>query len=368
MKKVFPLFLAMLMALSLCACGADDGGKTEDGGKDGKVTAAKLTQVIRTEKGVDGKDRTMKSTVEYDEDHYIIATKSYLDDKLGYAVTYDKDLNKPLVELTYDDNGEIIDRTENTYDKKGNCVEKTSVYTVDGKDITLKRISTYDANGNVLTEASYEDGKLSYEQRYTYTADGKLARESYINSDGLEEAYTENTYDDQGNLLSVKVDGMLSGSYVTYENTYENGKLVEVKVYDQWEQDGELTNLVRYDAQGNITLRVGYENSKEWSRTEYTYENDKLIKVVDFDNGEERYVELYTYNAAGKLTERSRTVPGGESQRSAYSYDEDGNITSFKQYEDGELSGEYILTYETVIVPEAVAEQLRALVGSLALD
>jgi YD repeat-containing protein len=272
------------------------------------------------------------------------------------------------VELTYDDNGEIIDPTENTYDEKGNCVEKISAYTVDGKTVTLKRISTYDANGNVLTEASYEDGKLNYEQRYTYTADGKLARESYINSDGLEESYTENTYDEQGNLLSVKVDGMLSGSYETYENIYENGKLAEVKVYDQWEQEGKLTRLVRYDAQGNITLRVGYDNGEEWSRTEYTYENGKLLKVVDYDDGEERYVELYTYNAAGKLTERSRSVTDGESQRSVYRYDEAGNITGFKRYEGDEVKADYTLTYETVTVSEAVAEQLRALVGSLALD
>lgn len=367
MKKWIALLLALVMVLGLCAC-ANSGDKKENGSDDGKVTAVKLTQIIMTEKDSDGKDRTMKATVEYDENHNVIATKSYIDDKLNYAVTYDKDMNKSLLELTYNEDGEVIDRTESTYDEKGNCVERVSTYKYDDETIVYKRVSTYDENGNVLTEKTYENGELSYEQRYTYTADGKLAREAYINKEGQEESFTEKTYDDQGNVLTVKVDGMLSGSYETYENTYEDGKLVEVKVYDEWEQEGQLTGLVRYDAQGNITLRVGYENGEEWSRTEYTYENGKLVKEVDYDDGEVNCVTDYTYNADGKVTEYSRTYTDGETRRSTYSYSEEGNLTGLKRYEDGQLKGEYTLTYETVTVSKDVAQKLQQIVDSLGLD
>ena len=366
MKNWIALLLALVMSLSLCACGVDDNGKQDDGSKDGKVTVAKLTQVVMTEKDSDGKDRTMKATLEYDEDQNVIATKTYLDDKLYYEVTYDKD-NKPLVELTYGDTGEIIDRTENTYDEKGNCVERINTYKYDDTTVTVKRISTFDANGNELTEKVYENGELSYEYHYTYTADGKLAKEAYINKDGNEESSTEKTYDEQGNVLSVKVDGMLSGSYETYENTYENGKLVEVKIYDQWDLEGQQTGLVRYDAQGNIILRVGYENGEEWSRTEYTYENGKLVKEVDYDDGKENYTAVYTYNADGKITEVSYTYTNGKTSSRAYSYNQAGDLTGMKQHEDGQMKGEYALTYETVTVSAETAEKLRQIVRALDL-
>lgn len=366
MKKWIALSLALLMTLSLCACGTDDSGKKEDGSKDGKVTAAKLTQVVMTEKSSTDENHTMKAVLEYDENQNVIASKTYLEDKLYFECSFAQDMNKPLLEVSYNDNGDVMDRTEYTYDEKGNCVERISTYNYDDQTVTNKRVSTYDANGNVLTEVYYENGTRIYEQRYTYTADGKLAREAYINKDGDEESVTEKTYDEQGNILSVNVDGMLSGSYETYENTYEDGKLVEVKIYES----GELFSLTRYDSDGNRILHIGYdgESGEEWSRTEYTYENGKLVKVVDFDNGEKTYEELYTYNATGKLTERSRSVTDGESQRSVYRYDEAGNITGFKRYEGEEVKADYTMTYETVTVSEAVAEKLREIADSLGLD
>ena len=365
MKKWIALLLVLVLALSLCACGTDDNGKQGDAPKSCKVTAPKLTQVVMTEKSTDGEDRTMKATLEYDEDHNVVASKTFREDQLYYEATYDKDMNKPLVELTYDDNGQIIDRTENTYDENGNCVERINTYNYDDTTVTVKQISTFDANGNVLTEKIYEDGDLSYEYRYTYTADGKREREAYINKDGDEESYTEYTYDRQGNILSVKVDGMLSGSYETYENTYEAGKLVEVKVYE----DGALYLLRRYDSDGNETLCSYYDNDtgEEWSRSEYTYENGKLVKEVDYVDGEVNYTAVYTYNADGKPAEVGYTYASGKVRRSTYSYNEAGDLTGMNQYEDGGLKGEYTVTYEIVTVSEETAEKLRQIIRTLDL-
>lgn len=382
MKKWTALLLACVMVLSLCACGKDDtkdptdaptatGGEnngdkdnsseTDDKTENEKVNASVFTEVLMTEKNFDGGTSTMKGLVEYDADYNIIGTKTYVDGKLCYEVTYHKDMNKPLVELTYSETGEIIDRTENTYDEKGNRVERVNAYSYDDETVTIKQVSTFDDNGNELTKKVYEDGELSYECRYTYTDDGKLEREAYINKDGDEESYTENTYDQQGNLLSVKVDGMLSGSYETYENIYQDGKLAEVKVYDQWELDGALVSHRKYDSGGNEVLVVMYdgETGEEWSRDESTYENGKLVKKVTYYEGKEEAVTLYTYNSDGKLTERSYTPAGENTQRRVYTYGNDGELTGVKAYDGDELISEYTMTFETVTVSKEVAQKIK---------
>lgn len=361
MKKWGAFFLSLAMALCLVACGADEGGKNNDAPKDSKVTAMLFAQVEMTEENYDGETSTMKGLVEYDADYNIIGTKTYVDGTLYYEVTYDKDMNKPLLELTYSETGEIIDRTENTYDEKGNRVERVNAYSYDDETVTIKEVSTFDDNGNELTQKVYEDGELSYECRYTYTADGKLEREAFINKDGDEESYTEKTYDQQGNVLSVKVDGMLSGSYETYENIYEDGKLVEVKVYDQWEQDGALVSHRKYDREGNEVLVVMYdgETGEEWSRDESTYENGKLVKKVTYYEGKEEAIALYTYNSDGKLTERSYTPTGESSQRRVYTYNENGDLVGLKAYEGDETISEYTMIYKSVSVSEEVAERIR---------
>lgn len=364
MKKWIALCLAFIMALSLCAC---DGKKDKNAKDDGEtVTAAKLTEVVMTETDSDGETNTMKATLEYDEDHNLIASKTYLDDKLSYSVTYDKDMEKPLVELEYDDEGKVNDRTENTYDANGNRVERNSSYTYDGETTTSKLVSTYDGKGNVLTEKSYRNGELEYDYTYTYTDSGKIATESvkWSGGDSSTEVYT---YDEHDNVLSITITQCYGDEeevrLTTYENTYENGKLAEVKCYE----DGALFRTEKYDADGNQILYVNYTDDSEYSRTESTYENGKLVKEVDYYDGKEESVSTYTYNADGKLTEQTYTYGDEESQRRVYTYNDNGALVGMKIYRGDEVRMEYTLTYENVTVSKEVAKKLEALVAALGM-
>lgn len=353
MKKWIALLLALVMALSLCACAEkDDVSKKGDGEK---VEVSLFAQILMTETNSDGETETMKAVVEYDEDYNVIGTKTYSNDKLSYEVTYDKDINKPLVQKSYSEDGVRSDVTEYTYDENGNCLENTSTYYGE-ETLVSKCVSTYDANGNVLTEKYYENGELNYEYRYSYTASGKLEEEVNI-WDG-EESWTRYTYDEQDNILTEE-QGVGEETYTTksYKNTYENGKLTQVEVYE----GDELDERICYDADGNETLTASYSDGEEYYRTETTYENGKLVKYVSYYDGEESYKRLCTYNADGKITERSYIYSDGETYRNTYSYNDNGDLVGVKGYEGDELEGEYTVTYKTVTVSEEVAQRIKAM-------
>ena len=310
MKKLIAMLLALVMVLSLCACNKKDDGAAEEE----KETAYLLTEVVMTSTDDDGKAHTMKANLEYDDDYNVIGLKSYEDGELVYERTFNKDIEKPLLDLGYDEDGEVNDRTEYTYDDKGNLLECKGSYTYGGVTTTFREVCTYDGNGNKLTEKSYRNGELDYEYTYTYTATGNVATEIYISSSGYKSHYTY-SYDEHDNVVSVKEeykhDGEVSSYELTYENTYENGKIVK-----------HVSNLG---------------------------------------------TDTYTYNSAGKITEYSYTSSEGNTKRMTCTYDDNGMPIGVKHYEGGEVRMEYTLTYKEVEVSKETAEKIEAIVEKLGM-
>ena len=361
MKKLIAIALCLIMICSLCACNKkDDAAQIQDGET---VTAYKLTEVVGTEKDFDGSTHTWKAVLEYDKDHYVIGGKTYIDDKLTYEFTYDKSPDKPLLELEYDEDGNVTDRTEYTYDEKGNCTQYISTYEYDGETIVTKRVTTYDENNRILTEISHRNDEFNYKRVYTYTATGKIATETqeWEGERGWRETYT---YDEYDNVLKITrgsvtaEDGDLRET--TYENTYENGKLVEVKCYE----DGALFRIEKYDADGNEIFASSYNDGAEMYRIESTYENGNLVKEVEYYDGKQESVEEFTYNADGKLLERKYSDGQNERKRTC-SYDANGILTGYKLTENGEVNTEYTLKYETVTVSKETAEEFRRMIDML---
>lgn len=358
MKKWIAMMLALVMILSLGAC------KKKDEAAEDKVTAKLLTEMLMTRKDEEGKTVTMKGVLEYDDDYNIIGTKSYEDGELQYEATYDKDMDKPLLEVQYDEDGKETDRTEYTYDANGNRLERKSSYTDDeGNAATYKEVCTYDAKGNVLTEKEYHNGNLEYEYTYTYTATDKVSTETYSRDEY--ESIDTYTYDEHDNVLSCKStskygDGEAYTRETTYENTYENGKLVEAKCYEE----GVLEQYTKYDADGNEILNVYYDEDGEYSRYEQSYENGKIVKRVS-KWGDNTTTYNYSYNANGKITEYSSVDSDGSKDRMVYNYDDSGLLTGVKMYDDGEVRMEYTLTYKDVTVSKDVAEKIEAIVDKL---
>ena len=380
MKTWIALFLAVAMALSLCACGGDkttpdstapgestpnssapDNSKPDDEQKDQNVTVSLLTEITVTEKNADTSTDTIKVTLEYDEDYNIIGAKNYFNGMLSMSTTYNKDVNKPLLEQEYDENGQKTYRQEFTYDTNGNRLTNYA-YDAEG-NIRWGYENTYNADGSVLTEKCFDSGNLVSEFLYTYDTDGKLEYQVAIWEDGSQD-WSRFTYDEHGNKLTETTgcdDNLLYEN--TYENTYENGKLVEVKAY----QDGDLSNHTRYDADGHVVLSVSYYAGSEISREENVYENGRLIRSTAHSGTEETYHLEDTYDAAGRLIERRVKYFATEEETQTYLYNDAGILIGMNSREGDTQISQHTITYESVTVSKALAEKIENIIHTLGI-
>ena len=310
------------------------------------VTASLLSQTARYNFYGDETEEVL-SILEYDQEYNLVGVKMYQGDLLVCEITYDNDPSRPLVELTYDDEGEEFYRTEYTYNEQGkvlSCISDFSetYYTYDengrllteaweGREIRY----AYDDNGNNVSIEEYCDGEWDCTRLYYYDDEGKLFSSSYDSNDG----WSNSSYDDYGNILETfSGEGdQLSGDEITtsYENTYDNGKLVDVKIYE----NDVLDAREQYDHAGNQTRYITYDgdDDQENFRIEWDYDdNGKLTRyLVRYVDGEMGYENTTTYN-----------------------YDENGLLTCMSEYYYDELTAEYTPVYETVEVTEEQAEKI----------
>ena len=370
MKKWIALALALVMVLSLCACAENPDpnptGNSTTGNTDPSdvtdptdVTDPATNFSLMTEAifcHINGDEtETMSVELVYDDDHNIIGGKAFEDGTLAMEATFDKDIRKPLVAQSQDEEGNKM-RQEYTYNENGDLLtEKHYV----NDELSSKTENTYDEKGNMLTQRYYVGEELMTQAVFSYDEYDNLLTKYYDNG---EEDWTE-----------------------VYENAYEDGKLTQVKTYIS----DDLIELEKYDADGNQILEIYYSDGGEYSRTEYTYEKGNLVKIVGYDDGEENLVEEYTYNDSGKLLSRVISHKGVESHRQENVYDadgqlveikylnddsysantvigyEDGNFVSVKLYDEGELEGEYTFKYEKANVSEEQAQTLTELYAML---
>lgn len=290
--------------------------------------------------------KEVKGSFEYDEDYNLIGVKMYQDDLLVCEITYDKDPSRPLMELTYDDEGNELFRTEYTYNEQGNILSCIDDY---GEDYY-----TYDENGHCLTEILG-----SREIHYTYNEDGNIvSKEEYLNgewdsssqysySDGLLSASNSfhgercNTskYDAYGNILETitsEGDQLTGDEMITYyHNIYDGDKLMEVDVY----QDDLLKAQHRYDHAGNQTLYITYNGN----------------------NDEENFREEADYDDSGRLIRSLTRYQDGDmgyENTTTYYYDGDGLLACMSQYYYDELTYEYIPVYEIADVTQEQAKKI----------
>lgn len=329
MKKLLAVLLAALMILGMCACNKDEGKGNDE-------FALMTDAVIRNISGEN--EMIMKMTFEYDDNYKIIGSKIYYEDKLYTDMVCDGDPYRPLSQTDYDEDGNV---------------QYTSTY-------------TYDANGNELTYIRKDaEGNVLSSTANTYSPEGWLTREEYYYEDG-DPNWTAYTYDAHGHKISEKNgQGESVWTELTFENTCNGDKLAEVKVYDA---DGTLTRTETYDADGNQTLQILYSDmGSEYARTEYTYQNGKLVLQMESWGENEYYRTEYTYNDAGDVTEvRNTSVYGEESSESktVITY-ENGKLASAKAYENGELEGEYTFNYRNVTVSKEQAEKLAEIYNQM---
>ena len=175
----------------------------------------------------------------------------------------------------------------------------------------LSRVTSYDADGNVISDAKYE---------YEYDPDGNMFKHKKYEFDVLVEEFD----------YYVESDGQSIISKQTFY--YEDG----TKLIHECDGKGNIVNDIFCDV-----------NGMEWITNEYSYtylsEDDFFLstKVEYLDDGS-KYV--FDYNTFGDTIHWYTIDPYGSSISDIhyeYDYDDEGNMTYSNQYNGSYLEYEY---------------------------
>jgi len=189
---------------------------------------------------------------------------------------------------------------------------------------SLERVYThaYDEEGRLVADGYQQvaiDDEPLIQTTYEYDAADNQVGISSLGSSGAVQAETTNTFDEDGNLLTVAVDQDLDG-------TADHG-------VDR-----------TYDEQGNLLTEQGWGagDSANWSAT-YTYDADGHL-LTDVQDGT---VHEYTYDERGLLVAKSAR-PSSEAEVSeliTYSYDEEGRLVEQTYDDEPDDAPELVTTY-----------------------
>ena len=209
-----------------------------------------------------------------------------------------------------------------TYDENFNTTRTIYYDAFEKREIDHRY--TYSEDGSRMTEQTYQDGVLTYEQECRWNNEEgcwEIIAEWAHGDDGS----IASTYDDFGNLLSeiyYNPDGSLEVEYA-YENVYTpDGNRILKRTFT----NGMLTQEMEY-------IHGTDPDGSTWSQSGKTtdYYEDGSYTVHDGDL-ESTWTSDITYDADGKVI---------YDLRYEYLYNDNGDSIGSKGYENGRLTTEY---------------------------
>lgn len=154
---------------------------------------------------------------------------------------------------------------EYRFDKNGNVIYSCD----DSFGVKEERNYTYNDNGELIKEDCYNNGELQYAEEYTYDKKGNILSETMIYSDGTK-SVTEHKY-------TYNSDGLIIKDEITYdgepssviENEYHENSALKRKV----ETSGDYYNETVYTDNGQMIYNKVVMDD-EVTETEYGYDED----------------------------------------------------------------------------------------------
>lgn len=315
-------------------------------------------------------DGTLTGQSEYDENGVLVRSGGIgytLDGEtvqLAYHYTYRySDNGDPLEELQIDEDGTVVSRKEWVYDENGNLTS----YLDDLGSIVTREAYTYDENGR-MTEYEYSHERLfsgPYHNRttYAYDTDGNLSQviEYREMSYGwiISEETVYSDYDGNGNATVEQIKHHSSTATERTENTYdENGNLLSCLRYDPY---GNLLQkeTYQYDAEGREILQESYDAKESTTyRFESAYDENGVRTTRGYFNTQ--FYALEAYDENGNMTLVTYYKDAGETVSSMFekAYDEAGRVIREVRYEGDresiEYSGEFVYDENDRLVKEII--------------
>lgn len=253
MKKVLSLLLALVMCLSLCACGGGDQNPEEQPTEEQPTEIKEEIWVIISVDSINDKGIVFTHTENvYNEDGELARrgsgyykNKLYDDDFVDCTYEYEFDEQNNLTEMrVFDTFPDVY-----TFNSDGYITEITSYYG-DGRQSGHK-LFEYDEAGRLVTSIFYMDsGKLDCKILYKYREDGTCEEHSCYEEDDV--------------LLYITECDELGRPYFT---KYYNAKAPTYSYKYVYDDNGNLTEVFQYFGNSN----------DEQSHYRYTY---RLIQVT----------------------------------------------------------------------------------------
>ena len=262
---------------------------------------------------------------EYDNQGNLIKSSSYNhEEEVHEFYEYIYDANNNLIEeLCYFDENELAEHKFITWNEhKLPAVEKV-VYQEDGSENTT--YFTYNEN-KLLTEKKVvdQDDELEEFDTYEYEND-RLICEKKFDCD-KQPVFTKNyKYDEDGNLTVYEYSSPDEYEYQRHEYYYnENGDREKTLRYNhknllieknivQFDEKGNVTELIEENQKSNKITRLYYDDSNNQMKQEEFNEDEILITSIE-----------RTFNADNKLMESlvySQNPEDGVQQMYAYKYE-----------------------------------------------
>ncbi|MEK4671553.1 DNRLRE domain-containing protein [Niallia sp. FSL R7-0271] len=208
----------------------------------------------------------------------------------------------------YDNNGNItavINPNDNrkTFKYNGNNQLLESVYPINA-NLTNKVINTYDETGNLKTVKMNSGTTKNYDYDDLY----QIKNVSFKNKNGQDSLLITNGYDDLGNVTSV-----------TLKNIITNSNIIEKQI------SYTATNLISNYNQGNYSTSNEYDASDRIKNKIINY-ND-TVKSLKIN-------QQFEYDEIGKISSTISSLGSTPLFKNVYTYDSDQNKV-VQNYNDG---------------------------------
>ena len=274
MKKLIPIL--MILCLLLCACGKEEPAETTQAPQESMPASQETTN------GGEGEGILDPTT----EIRYLIVKK-----------------------IVTNDQGQELWGTEYTYDDTGFCTHEREYSNIGSG--SYSRTNSPDAMNRIASSLFTQLDGSQYTVTYTYDDFDRCIREDIRYEDGTEE-YTEYTYNDKGQYLTLK--------------QYIGGELIMDYAFSY-----------TYDGQGNQMSMDEYLDGDLLHHVTFTYDEDgrEAGSVTSLVNGE---IQSRTESHWDGLTETRYFYSGEETDAfmiSVFTYDDNGNVV-FEETRQGE--------------------------------
>jgi len=217
------------------------------------------------------------------------------------------------------------------YDVAGNKTEYVK-YSPNDKDLNFRQKIKFDSKGNKLMEFGV-NGVDSFKTVFNYNSKiGKLAEVNYFLRNKLDE---KRRFTYNGNTAELKVfDGNGNVKFVQ-NNTYSlSGKLIEEA---RVEPDNSISRRVVYtfDKNDNLTSETKYTAGKLAGKITRVYNEKGLLSEVYQENANspKQLTNKYAYNDKGWLIEeQTKCEQTKDFSKNTYTYDENGVCKTIDSY------------------------------------